>query len=338
LWLSTRLYRQAGSDLAHAVACHSDDAYMNSRLRSLLIAITALLPLAAAAAKQVEREYRADMHESEWINSADKLLCELQHPIPRFGTARFFRAAGEELQFQLAALHASHTTREAMLDSVSPEWKHPYATNALTPLRDSGDNTPFRLGRVQAMRLLYELESGMRPTFVYPDAADGNEMLRVGLSPVKFRDAILDFRACMAELLDFGFDAIQFTRVHFETDSSTLSDDDRGALDRISEYLPLDKTVKKIVVRGHTDWVDTEPYNLDLSEFRMYAVVDYLVEHGVPEAMIESRFFGEAEPIASNRTENGRAMNRRVSVEVIREPSAASEAASNAENAAPSGS
>lgn len=266
------------------------------------------------------REYRADMHESQWISQTDKLGCELQHPIPRFGTARFFRSAGNSLQFQLAALHASHVTREAMLDSVAPEWKHPHEERQLTPLKDSGSNTPFRLLRSDALRLIYELERGMRPTFIYPDAANGDESLHVGLSPVNFRDAIGDFRQCMAALLPFGFDAIQFTRVLFETDSNQLSDLDKVELDRIARYQPLDRQVKKIVVKGHADWVDTERYNLDLSEFRTYAVVDYLVERGIPEAIIEARFFGESEPVGNNRTKDGRARNRRVSVEVIREP------------------
>lgn len=281
----------------------------------LLSSLLITMPLHAQV-----REYRADMHESQWISQADKLNCELQHPIPRFGTARFFRSAGNNLQFQLAALHASHVTREAMLDSVAPEWKHPHEERQLTPLKDSGNNTPFHLNRADALRLIYELERGMRPTFVYPDAADGEESLHVGLSPVNFRDAILDFRQCMAALLPFGFDAIQFTRVHFDTDSNQISDLDKADLDRIAKYRPLDKQVKKIVVKGHADWVDTEYYNLDLSEFRTYAVVDYLVEQGIPEAIIEARFFGESEPIGNNRTENGRASNRRVTVEVIRDP------------------
>jgi len=288
---------------------------------AIVLAITFARPAGAAVpAASVTREYRADMHESRWLGDSSPLHCELQHPIPRFGTARFFRSAGKALQFELAAIWASLRRAPAMLDSIAPAWRHPHEERQLTRLEDSGGNLPFRLQRAGALRLLYELERGMQPTFIYPDAADGEEQLQVGLSPVSFRDALPDFRQCLQALLPFGFEAIRDTRVHFETDSAQLDVDSRRALERIAEYQPLDERVERIVVHGHTDWVDTELYNLDLSEFRAWAVVDYLVEQGVPETLVEAQFYGESSPGSDNRSASGRAFNRRVMVEVIRAP------------------
>ena len=52
--------------------------------------------------------------------------------------------------------------------------------------------------------------------------------------------------------------------------------------------------------------------NLGLSERRAAAVRDYLVEHGVARAQLDTRGAGEADPVASNATEDGRSQNRRV--------------------------
>jgi OOP family OmpA-OmpF porin len=65
-------------------------------------------------------------------------------------------------------------------------------------------------------------------------------------------------------------------------------------------------------VDGHTDSEGEDAYNLDLSTRRGRAVVAWLVGKGIAEHRLEARGFGEAEPVADNATEEGRAWNRRV--------------------------
>jgi len=72
-----------------------------------------------------------------------------------------------------------------------------------------------------------------------------------------------------------------------------------------------------IEVIGHTDDVGGEQYNLELSEQRARAVRDYLVSTGVDPTKIVITGAGQSKPIASNRTEEGRAQNRRVEVLVL---------------------
>lgn len=71
---------------------------------------------------------------------------------------------------------------------------------------------------------------------------------------------------------------------------------------------------RRIAVEGHTDSIGTIQYNQRLSENRAGSVVNELVAQGVSRGRIEARGFGESDPIASNRTEAGRARNRRVEV------------------------
>ncbi len=72
----------------------------------------------------------------------------------------------------------------------------------------------------------------------------------------------------------------------------------------------------KLNIAGHTDSVGDDQYNLSLSVKRAKRIFDYLVQLGVPEEQLSYEGFGEAEPIASNKTVEGRSKNRRVEFEV----------------------
>ncbi|MEM7512162.1 MAG: OmpA family protein [Bacteroidota bacterium] len=72
----------------------------------------------------------------------------------------------------------------------------------------------------------------------------------------------------------------------------------------------------KLNIAGHTDSVGDDQYNLSLSVKRAKRIFDYLVELGVPKKQLSYQGFGESEPIASNKTKEGRSKNRRVEFEV----------------------
>jgi len=74
----------------------------------------------------------------------------------------------------------------------------------------------------------------------------------------------------------------------------------------------------KIEVDGHTDSVGPEAYNMKLSERRAAAVKDYLIkEASVNSSKIAAIGFGEAKPVADNKTAAGRAQNRRVEILIM---------------------
>jgi len=70
----------------------------------------------------------------------------------------------------------------------------------------------------------------------------------------------------------------------------------------------------RVSVEGHTDAIGSEAYNQKLSERRANAVRDYMVARGVDAARISTRGFGKTKPVADNKTEAGRAENRRVEI------------------------
>ena len=75
----------------------------------------------------------------------------------------------------------------------------------------------------------------------------------------------------------------------------------------------------RIMVAGHTDAYGTNPYNVALGRRRYTEVYNYLINKGVNPEQLETKTFSEDIPVASNRTVQGRAFNRRVELYFIDE-------------------
>ncbi|PID60094.1 MAG: hypothetical protein CSB44_11365 [Gammaproteobacteria bacterium] len=109
---------------------------------------------------------------------------------------------------------------------------------------------------------------------------------------------------------------IELPVVHFAFDHSDITDEEQLILDIFVEEA-LNEPFQ-LLLRGHTDWIGTEDYNLGLSRRRAESVKHYLVDHGIKGNRIATEGVGESEPIVSNETEEGRAENRRT--EILIEP------------------
>ena len=106
------------------------------------------------------------------------------------------------------------------------------------------------------------------------------------------------------------------TETLFDFDKSTLKNEGRQRLDLLASRL-MDSVVQVVVALGHTDSMGTQAYNQQLSEKRARAVADYLSNKGIPNEKIFTEGRGGSQPIASNSSEAGRALNRRVDIEVV---------------------
>jgi len=103
----------------------------------------------------------------------------------------------------------------------------------------------------------------------------------------------------------------------FDFDKAVLKPAGKEAIHGIDEEIKSSKAkVIDINVVGHTDSVGTEEYNQQLSVRRANAVKDYMVSEGIDPGIIDVKGMGEAEPVASNDTAEGRAKNRRVEISV----------------------
>lgn len=102
----------------------------------------------------------------------------------------------------------------------------------------------------------------------------------------------------------------------FDFDKSTLKPEGMGPLKTLSDNLQS-VPVEQVKATGHTDAMGSDAYNLKLSKARAESVKAYLVSRGMDPKRVEVFGKGESEPVADNATEEGRAKNRRVEVQVI---------------------
>ncbi len=99
--------------------------------------------------------------------------------------------------------------------------------------------------------------------------------------------------------------------VNFDFDKSDLTAKAKANLDKIVTILKKHKDTD-ISIFGYTDSVGKDEYNKKLSRNRANSVKTYLTSKGIETKRITTEGMGEADPIASNDTEAGRALNRRV--------------------------
>jgi OOP family OmpA-OmpF porin len=102
----------------------------------------------------------------------------------------------------------------------------------------------------------------------------------------------------------------------FDFDKSSVKPEGKAALDDLLNKLQGMNTEVMITV-GHTDSIGNDAYNQKLSVRRAEAVKAYLVSKGIDAARVYTEGKGKTQPIADNKTAEGRAKNRRVTVEVV---------------------
>lgn len=101
--------------------------------------------------------------------------------------------------------------------------------------------------------------------------------------------------------------------VKFDFDKSDIKDEYTSQILEAVQFL-RDNQTYKVVVEGHTDAKGTNEYNYGLSQRRAQKVAMALKNEGIANKRIITKSFGETAPIASNKTKEGRAQNRRVDI------------------------
>ena len=103
---------------------------------------------------------------------------------------------------------------------------------------------------------------------------------------------------------------------NFETGKAELMEESHTVLDELVAYLQR-KDDERIEIGGHTDNVGTAKSNQVLSEARANTVRAYLLMKGIDPSRVTAKGYGLSQPIAENRTAEGRAQNRRTEVKVL---------------------
>ena len=107
-------------------------------------------------------------------------------------------------------------------------------------------------------------------------------------------------------------------RLNFDTDKAVIKPEYMDKLKEYANYLKKVDSYYDILVKGYTDSTGSASYNKKLSKMRAIAVRTKLVQFGVNPAKIKAIGYGEEDPIATNKTKEGRYLNRRVVIELDR--------------------
>lgn len=110
---------------------------------------------------------------------------------------------------------------------------------------------------------------------------------------------------------------VRLNNIFFDFDKTTLKSESYVELDKVVDFLKNNATVE-IEIAGHTDSKGSDDYNLNLSQGRAQAVVDYLISQGIDDYRLIAKGYGESVPLETNDTDEGRAINRRVEFTVLK--------------------
>ena len=113
-----------------------------------------------------------------------------------------------------------------------------------------------------------------------------------------------------SEKVTFAADAF------FDFDKATLKPEGKAKLDDLASKLK-GMNLEVVIAVGHTDSVGTDAYNQKLSMRRAEAVKAYLISNAIEANRVYTEGKGEKQPVADNKTADGRAKNRRVEIEVV---------------------
>ena len=111
-------------------------------------------------------------------------------------------------------------------------------------------------------------------------------------------------------------DALVLQDIHFEFNSSALTEDSQSGIQMLTDFLKRNPELK-VELAGHTDNVGNENYNLKLSADRAEVVRKALIDNGIDENRLTAKGYGSSRPLVLNDNEEHRALNRRTEMIVI---------------------
>jgi outer membrane protein OmpA-like peptidoglycan-associated protein len=207
-----------------------------------------------------------------------------------------------------------------------PMEAQPLATTLLTgSLTDSLSGDPFKRGIVS----IIDLDNGIEvaPQYLSPQGTfrfnliNNNKYLLIIQGDEFFRIEeifILEGDMELNMITEAISSRIEFESIEFDEASSELKPSMYRDLDQLGNFL-LDNPDFKLTISGHTDSDGSDTYNLELSRDRAQAIADYIIYFGrIPEARIETAGYGSTRPIVEEKTEEDKALNRRVEFQLYR--------------------
>lgn len=276
--------------------------------------LSQVLCLPSFSAPQVS--FASPMGDEKWSMSGNPIRCGLSLTIPNYGVGYFEQYATQSPHFILRKWEQVQRSIPAQVVASSPVWKPEGRTIFVSRTFIKPGEYGIFLTREPTLKLLTYLSQGFQANFAYHSEEGFN--VSVALSPIRFQKVYSKYQRCLGSLLPFNYDQVKESVFHFGIDSNELTDADKKQLRRIAQYAAADIQIEVIKVSGYADESGRKGYNNAVSQYRAEAVRNYLLKLGVPKKKLSVTWFGAKKPVARNDTDDGRAANRRVVVDLVK--------------------
>jgi len=258
--------------------------------------------------------YQTPFEQAKWDFTGNRFICQIEHKVNGFGEFKLVAQPGKPLSLQLDADWLSLEQATSLAKVVSPSWnKTDNFSSGYTQLKWQGRTAS---SHDTTSQFLEALEQG-QAWQVLVLAREGISY-QVETSPINTQPIANKFKLCRQTLLPKPFSYVRRVDIRFESGASRLIAEHEVDLEAIAQYVQADASVKEVLVDAHTDASGEHLANLVLSKERADEVASRLVELGIQEQKIQVRHHGARSPRVSNNSPEGRELNRRVTIRLIK--------------------
>ncbi len=135
---------------------------------------------------------------------------------------------------------------------------------------------------------------------------------------VHFGSVVDAFSECQKHLPPVSFEAVESITLQYQSGAVSPNDKQIKQIRDVSKLILKDKRIKKVLIEGHTDSAGDSITNLNVSKKRASEVERVFYLNGVPKNKMEVKGHGQRYPVSHNTTREGRDLNRRVEIRLIR--------------------
>jgi outer membrane protein OmpA-like peptidoglycan-associated protein len=265
----------------------------------------------------VAEQFQPAITDTQWELVTSPIECTLRQPIRDFGEAKFGQVAGSPFSLMFQTATQPSKKGNVTFEVAEAPWQNSEQRQDLVIVKTRQGQTRFDIAGVNAHQALNHINEGRFPTIFYL-SQHSNQEINVLMSTVHLQDYLPQFEQCLIDILPYSFKDIENLTVNFELEKTELGDREKFALMKVVNFVKADPNIRKIALSGHTDNHGRKRLNQALSDERAAVVKNFLMDNGIPENLITIASHLELTPVMSNKTQTGRAHNRRTEIEVFR--------------------
>lgn len=279
----------------------------------MLVTIIAIFSIASVSARTDNILFQTPLEQAKWKVTVSPLHCKLVHSISGFGKVSLEAFPASKLTLTLISDWLLNTRDTKVNVAITyPSWKAGFPHEIYSiPMHWVSHNKLNTKGNDISL-FLSSLQNGLTWQF----DIDGKQNYRLTASAIKTQEAAQQFLHCIYHLVPKPFNYIRNLTIYFKSSSALLSEKGEQDLNAIAAYYKVDSSIKKIVVDGYSDQSGYHLSNMALSQYRAENVTRRLIELGIPQSKILTRFHGDRILISDKKQKQ--ILNRRVHIWIIK--------------------